>query len=173
MTDIPATLYCENHPQTETNLRCNRCSKPICPKCAISTPTGYRCAECVRNQQKLFETSRWYDYLSATILAGLLSLVGSRIITSFGFFTILLAPVAGVIIAEVVRFAIQRRRSKLLFQIAAIATAVGSSPFLLIGLLILLQGNLGGLWSVLWQGVYTFIVTSTVYYRLGGIQMRV
>jgi len=172
MTDTPSTLYCANHPQTETNLRCNRCNKPICPKCAVSTPTGYRCTECVRNQQKIFETSRWYDYVIAAALAGLLSLVGSRIITSFGFFTLLLSPVAGVIIAEAVRFSVQRRRSKSLFRTAAIAAAVGSLPSLLFGLLILLQGNPGGLWGLLWQGVYTSVVTSTVYYRLGGIQMR-
>ncbi|MEN6392186.1 MAG: B-box zinc finger protein, partial [Anaerolineaceae bacterium] len=35
MTDNPPTLYCTNHPQTETSLRCNRCDKPICTKCAV------------------------------------------------------------------------------------------------------------------------------------------
>jgi membrane associated rhomboid family serine protease len=40
-------LYCYRHPQVETSLRCNRCNKPICPKCAQRTPVGFRCAECV------------------------------------------------------------------------------------------------------------------------------
>ncbi len=176
MTDASPPIYCANHPQVETSLRCNRCGKPICPKCAISTPTGYRCQECVRGQQKVFETSVWYDYLSATILSGLLSLLGSWIIPRFVYFTILLAPVAGVIIAEAVRFAVRRRRSRRLFQTAAIATAVGSLPILLFsiftGLAFASQGGFGFIWGLIWQLVYSFVVTSTVYYRLAGIQMR-
>lgn len=172
MTDVPPIAYCANHPNIETSLRCNRCGKPICAKCAISTPTGYRCRECVRGQQKIFETSRWFDYISAAAISGLLSLIGSRIIPIFGFFTILLAPLAGVVIAEAVRFAVQRRRSKLLFQTAAIATAAGSLPFLLVSILSSRGVGFGLLLGLLWQGMYTFVVTSTVYYRLGGIRMN-
>jgi len=176
MTEASPPIYCANHPQVETSLRCNRCGKPICPKCAVSTPTGYRCRECVRGQQKVFETSLWFDYLSATILAGFLSLVGSRIVPPFGYFTILLAPIAGVVIAEVVRFAVRKRRSRRLFQVATIAAALGSSPFLIIsivsGLAFASQGGFGFVWGLLWQVVYSFVVTSTVYYRLAGIQMR-
>ncbi len=40
-------LYCYRHPQVETTLRCNRCNKPICPKCAQRTPVGFRCPDCV------------------------------------------------------------------------------------------------------------------------------
>ena len=172
MSEVPPITYCANHPQVETSLRCNRCGKPICPKCAVSTPTGYRCRECVRGQQKIFETSQWYDIILAIVIAGLLSLLGSRIVPAFGYFTILLAPVAGVVIAEAVRFAVQRRRSRNLFLAAAIATALGSSPILIINLFIISQGGFGAFWQLLWQGVYTFVVTSTVYYRMGGIQIR-
>ncbi len=172
MTDAPPVLYCANHPNVETTLRCNRCNKPICPRCALLTPTGYRCRECVRGQQKVFETTRWYDYLIATLSAGGLSFLGSLIVPRFWLFTLILAPVAGVIIAEVVRFAIQRRRSLRLFQLTAIAVAVGSLPFLLIGIFYLLSGSLGSIWDVLLRGVYTFMVTSTVFYRLSGIQLR-
>ncbi len=45
MSDIPT---CANHPERETGLRCNRCGKPICSQCAVQTPVGYRCRECVR-----------------------------------------------------------------------------------------------------------------------------
>jgi hypothetical protein len=172
MSEAPPITYCANHPQVETSLHCNRCDKPICPKCAVSTPTGYRCRECVRGQQKIFETSRWYDILLAVAIAGPLSLLGSRIVPVFGYFTILLAPIAGVAIAEAVRFAVQRRRSRNLFLAAAIATALGSAPLLVFNLIFITQGSFGSLWQVLWQGVYTFVVTSTVYYRMGGIQIR-
>ncbi|MBA2247993.1 MAG: hypothetical protein H0W23_07685 [Chloroflexia bacterium] len=29
-----------------TGLRCNRCGKPICPRCAVRTPVGMRCPDC-------------------------------------------------------------------------------------------------------------------------------
>jgi membrane associated rhomboid family serine protease len=40
-------LFCDRHPQVETTLRCNRCGKPICPKCAQRTPVGFRCPTCI------------------------------------------------------------------------------------------------------------------------------
>lgn len=178
MSDTPTTtstttaLYCENHPQVETTLRCNRCDKPICARCAVLTPTGYRCRECVRGQQKIFNTAQWYDYFLATVLAGVLSFAGSLIVPRLGFFTIFLAPVAGVIIGETIRLVIQRRRSKTLFQLTALAVAVGSLPPLLIILISALGGSgLGILLPLIWHGLYSVTVTSTVYYRLGGIRL--
>jgi len=176
MTDQPLPLYCANHPQTETTLRCNRCEKPICAKCAVLTPTGYRCQECVRSQQKLFDTTQWYDYITSFAVAGLLSFIGSRFIPMLGFFTIFLAPVAGVVIAEAVRFVVRRRRSKRLTQLTATATVLGSLPILLLTLIpmlaLLFQGGFGLLLNVVWQVVYTFMATSTVLYRMGGIRVK-
>ena len=42
------TVYCSYHPNVETGLRCNKCGKPICVKCARRTPVGYRCPDCIR-----------------------------------------------------------------------------------------------------------------------------
>jgi hypothetical protein len=176
-TDLP-TLYCANHPNVETTLRCNRCNKPICSRCAVLTPTGYRCQECVRGQQKMFETTAWFDYPLAFFLAVVLSYIGGQLVTRLGFFTIFLAPIAGVIIAEAIRLVVRRRRSKRLYQLSAAAAALGGAiPILLYlttFLFMLSQGGLGGigfLFPLIWQGVYVFIVTSTVYYRLGGIRI--
>ena len=176
MSEEP-TLYCVNHPQTETTLRCNRCEDPICTRCAVRTPTGYRCKSCVRGQQKAFETTEWYDFPVAILIAGALSFLGSLIVPRLGFFTIFLAPVAGTIIAEVIRMAMQRRRSARLFRLAAISAAAGSLPMLLLYLGKTLTGftGAGGLFSLLplvWQALYAFMVTSTMYYRLAGIQVR-
>jgi hypothetical protein len=174
LEEIHAPITCANHPDVETSLRCNRCEKPICTRCAVLTPTGYRCKECVRGQQKLFETTEWYDYPLAILLAGGLAFLGSLIIPRLGFFALFLAPVAGTLIAEVIRFATRRRRSLRLFMLTAGAAAVGSLPLLVLGLigLVLGGGSAGGLFSLLWQGLYTLAVTSTVYYRLSGIQIR-
>ena len=86
MTDTPPTLYCVNHPTVETNLRCNNCEKPICPKCAVLTPTGYRCKECVRSQQKVFNTATWFDYPLSFIIAAVLSYIGSFAVSFVSFF---------------------------------------------------------------------------------------
>ena len=100
MIDQPTPLTCANHPNTETLLRCNRCEKPICIKCAIQTPTGYRCKECVRGQQKVFETAQLQDIPLAFTAATVLSFLGSLIAGAMGFFVIFIAPIVGTIIAE-------------------------------------------------------------------------
>ena len=104
MSEAVAT-YCANHPDRETGLRCNRCGKYICSQCAVRTPTGYRCQECVRGQQKKFETAKTFDYIIGFIVAAFLSGLGGWLASVIGFFTILLAPAAGGVIAEVVRAA--------------------------------------------------------------------
>lgn len=179
MNEENTVLYCANHPNVETTLRCNRCEKPICPRCAVLTETGYRCKECVRGMQKTFNTANWYDYPLAIVLAGALSFFGSLLVPYVGFFTIFIAPIAGTIIAEVIRYVLKRRRAKNLFQFTAGAAALGSLPLLLsLGfsvLLNLLGSGMGGFFALLpliWQGLYTFTVATTVYYRLGGIQIR-
>jgi hypothetical protein len=164
----PTTLYCANHPNVETSLRCRNCDKPICAKCAVLTPTGYKCRECVRGQQKVFNTAIWYDYVIAFMLAAVLSYIGSLIAGRIGWFIIFLSPIAGGIIAEVIRFATKRRRSKTLFQTAAAGTAIGAIALPLLGLVAFGMTNL---FAFLWPAIYAFIVTSTVYYRLGGIRM--
>ncbi|HEV2127348.1 MAG TPA: B-box zinc finger protein [Thermomicrobiales bacterium] len=37
---------CSYHPDVMTGLRCSRCGKPICPRCAVRTPVGLRCPDC-------------------------------------------------------------------------------------------------------------------------------
>jgi hypothetical protein len=173
-TQLPPPLFCYNHPTVETSLRCNNCEKPICPKCAKLTPTGYRCKDCVRTQQKVFETAVWYDYPLAFAVAAILAFAGSYIASFLGFFTIFIAPIAGVVTAEAVRLVTSRRRSPRLYLIAAVGAALGSLPLLLIQIfgIFLGAGHLGSVLGVVWQGLYTFMVTSTFYYRLRGINIR-
>ena len=173
MTESPPVLYCANHPNTETSLRCNNCEKPICAKCAVLTPTGYRCKECVRQQQKVFETTLWYDYpimfIVVAFLSYLGSLLGAWISVRFGFYIIVLAlflaPAIGGVIAEIARRVTGRRRSKRLFLLAVIAAIVGCLPISLQ----LLQNYY--LFGVIYQVMYAILMTSTLYYRLSGIRI--
>jgi len=170
MIEEAPTLTCANHPDIATNLRCNRCEKPICPKCAVLTPTGYRCKECVRGQQKQFETAQWYDYIIAVLVAGGLAFLGSLLVRFIGFFTIFLAPVLAIGIAEAVRYAVNRRRSKRLFQVATAAAVLGCLPLLLQAILGLFFGGFN--LSIIWLGLYAVTLGSTIYYRLLGISIR-
>jgi hypothetical protein len=179
MTDInPGPMVCANHPDRETYLRCNRCNKPICQQCAVLTPTGYRCKECVRGQQRAFETAQTLDYVFAGGIALVVSFLGSYVATVMGFFTIFIAPIVGMIASELIRRVVHHRRSRLLFQIAAAGAALGALPLVGRDVLLLLARlgfspalGLALLLPLVWQGVYLFLVTSTVYFRLSGIRM--
>lgn len=167
------TLYCYVHPNRETSLRCNNCGRPICASCAVRTPIGYRCRECVKGQQKTFDTSEWYDYLTGFVVAAILSTIASILVTFiggigfFGWFLIAAgAPTAGVAIAEGVRLVTQRRRSRALFTTVAVAVVVGALPVILFQLFF--AQNLFGM---LFQIIYLVIAVPVVYSRLSGIQL--
>ena len=166
------TLFCYNHPTRETSLRCNNCERPICASCAVKTPTGYRCKECVRERRKSFENSEWYDYLIGGVVAAFLSGIASGLVTAiggigfFGWFLIAAgAPTAGLIIAEAVRAATKKRRSRSLFITVSIGVVIGALP------VIAFQLFIGNLFGIVFQIIYLVIVVPTVYARLSGIQL--
>ena len=167
-----ATLYCYVHPNRETSLRCNNCNRPICASCAIRTPTGYRCKECVRQRQKTFDTSEWYDYILGFIVAAVLSAIAAALVTLvggigfFGWFLIAAgAPAAAVFIAEGVRSVTRRRRSRPLFITVAAGVVLGALP------VILLQVLTQNFFGIVFQVIYLIIATPVVYTRLSGIQL--
>ena len=165
------TLFCYVHPTRETTLRCNNCERPICASCAVRTPTGYRCKECVRERKKIFDTSEWHDYVLGFIVAAFLSGVASFLVTLianigfFGWFLIIAgAPTAAVAIAEGVRLVTGRRRSRPLFITIAVGVVLGVVPVILFQVLTL------NLFGILFQVIYLVIATPVVYTRLSGIQ---
>lgn len=166
------TLYCYVHPDRETSLRCNRCERPICAQCAVLTPTGYRCKECVREQKRIFDTAKSFDYVLGFIVAAILSGLASFLVTFIGgigfigwFLIVAAGPVAGIAIAESVRFFVRRRRSKPLYYTVIAGVIVGALPILLTQLLML------NLFGILFQVIYLGITVPTVYTRLSGIQL--
>jgi hypothetical protein len=155
-------LYCANHPAVETMLRCNRCGKPICTRCAVRTPVGYRCKECVAGQQSAFYTGGVADYaiggVIALVLGGAAAVLMSSL--SFWFFALILGAPIGIGIAEAVRFAVRRRRSKYLWLTVTGAMVVGALPPLLFSLLGL------SLWSLLSMGLYLILAVGAAAARL-------
>ena len=171
MTDTSLT-YCYVHPTRETSLRCKRCDRYICTSCAVSTPTGYICKECMRERQKSFDTAIWYDFVSGFAIAGLISGLASFLVTligGIGFFGFLLvflgSSAAGGLIAEAVRAVTRRRRSRPLFLTVAAGVVFGALP------LVLMQLMIGNVFGLIFQGIYLVIAVPMVYARLSGIQL--
>jgi len=149
-----ATLGCINHPGRETTLRCNRCDGPICPDCARKTPVGYRCVGCVRQQQSIFDTAVWHDYVVAAVISFVLSGLAGALMVRFGWFVIFLAPTVGGFISEIIRRAIGRRRGKYLSYVA-------------VGCMLL-----AGLFNLtIWGIVYLAIASTTLYARLRSVSI--
>jgi hypothetical protein len=146
-------MHCVNHPNVETYLRCNKCGRPICVRCAVQTPVGYRCKDCVHVQQRAFYADfRSAHYLVAAAVALPLALVAGWLIPSLGWYAIVLGPLAGGGIAEAVRWAIRRRRGQYTWLVVCGCIVVGGLPKLLMSLFLLAGSALLGGSEILTTG---------------------
>jgi len=137
------------------------------------TPVGYRCRDCVRTQQRVFYADfRPAYYLVAAVVALPLALVAGWLVPSLGWYAIILGPLAGVGIVQVVRWAIRRRRGQYTWLVVCGCIAVGALPQLLLSLLSLLgpvadPANamlyVGGPMRLVWTVVYVVAAASAAY----------
>ena len=126
-------MKCATHPDVETNLRCGKCGKPICPKCLVQTPVGARCPDCAKLYKlPTYRVSKIY-YLRATgtalgiaVVCGLVWGVIEHFLISlfFGFFSLILAAGVGYAIGEMVSLSVNRKRSHWLSAIGGVAVVV-------------------------------------------------
>jgi len=160
------TLYCANHPNVETLLRCSRCGKPICLKCAVHTPVGYRCKECVRRQQEVFYTATKAHQAAGSAVAlvsGLVLGVAAYFVSYLSWLSIFIAPVASGLVGEAIFRATGRRRARYFEWVGAGLVAVG------LGLSFLPLYFLLGypdIWLLLWGLLFAALAVGTVYARL-------
>jgi hypothetical protein len=93
-------LYCYRHPKSETYVRCGRCDQPICPKCAVQGPVGFRCRQCgLVKSASLSSFTPQQLVLGAGVAFGggaILGYLGGQI----GFYSIFVSFIAGGFIAE-------------------------------------------------------------------------
>ncbi len=175
-----APVYCVNHPKTETLLRCNKCGNPVCIKCVVRTPVGYRCKTCMNIQQAGYYNATTLDYVIVAVVGLMASMIGGAIallLGGFWFIAIFYGPLAGSAIAEVIRWAIQRRRAKYIWLVACATVVLGAflvagalPLFLAIGtpnlMRLLASGGLLGAFFNLGLWIYLVLAVSTVYARL-------
>lgn len=143
-------MRCESHPGVETNLRCGKCGKPICPRCLVQTPVGARCPACAR----LYKLPT-YRVPPAYYLRALGTALGMGVVAGFVwavvvrimpfFIEVLLAAGIGYGIGEVVGLSVNRKRGRGLATVAGFGVVIsylvavlipgGGLPFGLLGIM--------------------------------------
>ncbi len=161
--------YCAVHPDRETQLRCNKCGRLMCAECAVPTPVGYRCRECVRQQEDKFFTSSMIDYGIVFAVSVVIAAIGLYALTFLGgfilFIIILSIPIGGAVGEAALRLT-GRRRGRYSGQVSAGGVVLGAlvTNFLLFSSLLPPRGFL------LTVIIYVGIVAFTAY---GRFRMRI
>ena len=160
-------LACYRHPNRPTSLRCYTCGKPICTQCAVKTPVGYRCPDCVRDLENTFFEATLRDYVLVTAVLFPISLIIGIIVTYFIgrsffllFFMFAIGGAIGSAIGRVGHRVAGRRRGRYMPIIAATCIVLG--VLLPAAFVLLTQGRLPGLAA----GIYLFVATSAAYYQM-------
>jgi hypothetical protein len=112
----------------------------MCAECAVLTPVGYRCKQCVRQHEDKFFSASQNDYIIVFATCAVLSAVGSVVVNMIGFllFILILAFPVGGVIAEVALRLTKRRRGRYSGQVAALGVVIGGLAGGVIQTLILL-----------------------------------
>lgn len=134
-------LFCVNHPQTETALRCSKCLDPMCLRCAVRTPVGLRCPKCTgaeRGRDGTYFVPSLLSQVSPTQYAkAAATALGVGVITGiawgqwrfaggYGDWSFWFALVIGLLAGELVARAANERRGPRLQALAAGAVLVAA-----------------------------------------------
>ncbi len=123
-------MKCATHPEVETNLRCGKCGKPICPRCLVQTQVGARCPDCAKLYKLPTYRIAAKHYLIAigtgfgmAIACGIVwGVVGRWVPLNLN---LILAPGIGYAIGEVVSLSVNRKRGTRLAAIGGVAVVIG------------------------------------------------
>lgn len=129
---MPEPLYCINHPDRETLLRCGKCGQPICPQCAVRHPVGLRCPQCAQLKKvPTYDVSAQY-YLRA-LAAGLgtsilcsLAVEVARLFLPIFFLSFILALIAGGVVGEAISRVTAYKRGRGLQIVAGLTVILGT-----------------------------------------------
>ena len=165
-------LVCYRHPDRETALRCYNCGKPICSQCAVKTPVGYSCPDCIREKEDIFFNSKPTDYVIAPLVALPLSVLAGYLVTLFGggflmfFIIFFVGGLIGGFIGRMAKRAVGNRRGRYLPHVVAAMVVLGVAIPALPILLAILFGSPGAIMALLMPGIYAFVATGAAYYQM-------
>ncbi len=123
-------MKCAAHPEVETNLRCGKCEKPICPRCLVDTPVGARCRDCANIKSLPTHRVAFQQYLKAIGVGLGLAIAGGILwrwlwwlFPSF-FLNLLIAAGIGYGTGELISLSVNRRRGRGLQAIAGLSVVL-------------------------------------------------
>jgi hypothetical protein len=136
--DEPGVLYCANHPNVPTVPRCSRCGKPICARCRVATPVGYRCYDCADVRVvPTYAVDTSYYFKSAGVGLGAAAVLGVLwgLLPGFDFWA---AMIMGLVVGEGVSWAANMKRGPGLQMVGLLSVAAGVviSRVVLLGLVV-------------------------------------
>jgi hypothetical protein len=134
-------MFCYRHPDRETWVRCGRCDRPICTRCAMQGPVGMRCRDCGKPVRDPLTAMTPRQALGGAAVA-----VGGGAIVAFialeiGFFGILIGYFGGRFIAEMLERAIGYKRGPMAMLVIGGGIALGAVLGTAIGVLTFFGGE--------------------------------
>jgi hypothetical protein len=124
-------MHCATHPDVETGLTCNKCGKPICPRCLVQTSVGARCRECARTNKLPTFVLKPGDYvkgilagLGAAVVCGFLWYFIRLFIPNFLFVGLVVAAGMGYAIGQAISYSVNRKRNVVLKLVAGICVLI-------------------------------------------------
>jgi hypothetical protein len=120
--------FCAVHPDRETSLRCNKCERLMCSQCAVQTPVGYRCRECINQIQAGFYNANQADMIITFAVTAVLTGIGGVIVAAVNvwiLFVIIIGFPFGGFVAEMAMRLTKRKRARNSAVIAAGGAVVG------------------------------------------------
>jgi len=171
-------MECYRHKKVETNVRCGKCDKPICPKCMIPGPAGMRCPDCASLRSTALYQIHPARLALATVVGLVVGVFGAFACSLLTFWVIFAGPIYGGVVAEAILRASGRKRGLMLEVIGVGSIVVGYILVLLPTLIALFSppatpaapgidpGLAWGITSTVWHLIGAALAISACYGRL-------
>ena len=120
------TLFCYRHPDRETYVRCGRCDRPICSRCAMQGPVGMRCKVCGTPPRSPLHTLTPAQFGAGTAVSLGAGTVAGFVGLQLGFlFAICIGPIIGGLLGEAVMRATGYKRGPLMWLLVGAGIVLG------------------------------------------------
>lgn len=116
---------CSYHPDVETEMRCQECGKPICPKEMVLTPVGYKCPEDARPKTSQYRLVKPKQLARAVAVGLAVGTGGGLLLGTVAWGGIFLGIIWGSLTSEAVRRASGGHRGGTVGAVATVSLLLG------------------------------------------------